>query len=104
MKKLTIPELWKEYQTKLKNGIDEPYIKSNDFIVIHDSNYLIANGNIYTEADNLKLKYAGCKLQIKQSRKVDNDLWYHYAICENGQLVTLADEDIKIVYRKTIGV
>lgn len=88
---------------KIKKGIDEPYIKSNDFVVIHDSNYLIANGNIYTEKDNLKLKYAGCKLQIKQSRKVDNDLWYHYAICENGQLVTLADEDIKIVYRKTIG-
>ena len=99
MQKLLIADLWNEYQEKLMQGIDEPYIKPNDILVIHDENTLLTDGNIDTEIDKIKLAYAGMMLPVVQSYKVGIDLWYHDVIDVNHNVITFTDADIESVWR-----
>lgn len=98
IKKLLIPDLWFEYQNSGQPG--NPYIKKGDFVKVLDINELLTSGNIDESSDTQKLLVAGRVLQIIDSVLIEIDLWYHIALINDTQTISLTDADIEFVLRK----
>lgn len=79
---LKVADLWQDYQNKLSKGIDEPYIKRGDYVLVSNKE----NKNVF--------------LQVAQSCKVATDLWFTTVLDTDGKDLILADEDIKLVLRR----
>lgn len=95
----TIPRLWNEYQKNLQNGINEPYIKVGDLLLIHDKEILT---DLDHEVVSEKiLRNANKLMQVKEVKAVDTD-FFEYIVEYDNEKITIVDSDIRLVYKKEV--